>query len=182
MSASIGTPISPPEASSQNSSVQTPPRPRNKRARPPISCLECRRKKLRCDRIQPCLQCKKGGRETLCVFVNKPSVQRTQAKSTAEITLQPSTRLQSEFTSPALESKSHEADAGRKSWMANRGRPVAATPGRPHEWHSSSNGNISQHSSLGFIHVKGARSRYLGLGDRMAMLSHVRTSCSTTGL
>lgn len=39
-----------------------------KRPRPTLSCRECRNKKLRCDRTQPCQQCVKGQRETLCVF------------------------------------------------------------------------------------------------------------------
>lgn len=45
-------------------------RPRNKRARPTISCLECRRKKLKCDREKPCMQCKKAGREAVCNYVS----------------------------------------------------------------------------------------------------------------
>lgn len=36
-------------------------------------------------------------------------------------------------------------------------------------------------STLGRIYVKGNRSRYLGLGDRMAMLDHVSRPPSTFG-
>lgn len=39
-----------------------------KRPRPVISCLECRRKKLKCDRLLPCRQCIKYGREKLCEY------------------------------------------------------------------------------------------------------------------
>ncbi|KAJ4597144.1 hypothetical protein HRR83_004573 [Exophiala dermatitidis] len=39
-----------------------------KRPRPVISCLECRRKKLKCDRTHPCRQCLKIGRPGRCQY------------------------------------------------------------------------------------------------------------------
>lgn len=39
-----------------------------KRSRPVLSCLECRRKKLKCDRHLPCQQCCKSGRADACIF------------------------------------------------------------------------------------------------------------------
>lgn len=39
-----------------------------KRPRPVISCLECRRKKLKCDRSHPCQQCLKVGRPGRCQY------------------------------------------------------------------------------------------------------------------
>lgn len=39
-----------------------------KRPRPVISCLECRRKKLKCDRTHPCQQCLKVGRPGSCQY------------------------------------------------------------------------------------------------------------------
>jgi hypothetical protein len=39
-----------------------------KRPRPVISCLECRRKKLKCSRTYPCAQCVKIGRPGRCEF------------------------------------------------------------------------------------------------------------------
>lgn len=53
--------------------------------------------------------------------------------------------------------------------MANSARPESAIPERLQDWH---NGHKNNASSLGCIHVKGKRSRYLGLSDRMAMLGH----------
>ncbi|KIV85810.1 hypothetical protein PV11_01466 [Exophiala sideris] len=50
------------DASSQLSSSAT------KRPRPVISCLECRRKKLKCDRTHPCQQCIKIGRPGQCEY------------------------------------------------------------------------------------------------------------------
>ncbi|RMZ90457.1 hypothetical protein DV736_g2305, partial [Chaetothyriales sp. CBS 134916] len=40
----------------------------SKRPRPVISCLECRRKKLKCDRTRPCQQCIKAHRVDFCSY------------------------------------------------------------------------------------------------------------------
>ncbi|KIV90261.1 hypothetical protein PV10_07582 [Exophiala mesophila] len=45
-----------------------PPSTATKRPRPVISCLECRRKKLKCDRAYPCQQCVKIGRPGRCQY------------------------------------------------------------------------------------------------------------------
>lgn len=169
MSASISA-FGPP---SQSPGENTSPRARNKRARPPISCLECRRKKLRCDRVQPCMQCKKGGREALCVFVTKPSAPSPQRRPAADIISPPNSRPRSELATPTQHG-THEPDEGKVTWVANSGQLATAIPVRGTEWHSNNGDHIYQASSLGCIHVKGGRSRYLGLGDRMAMLGHVR--------
>jgi hypothetical protein len=42
--------------------------PPAKRPRPVISCLECRRKKLKCSRTYPCQQCLKVGRPGRCEY------------------------------------------------------------------------------------------------------------------
>ncbi len=39
-----------------------------KRPRPILSCLQCKRKKLKCDRQNPCIQCLKNGRSTQCSY------------------------------------------------------------------------------------------------------------------
>lgn len=40
----------------------------NKRPRPVVSCLECRNRKLKCNRCLPCDRCLKDGRENLCKY------------------------------------------------------------------------------------------------------------------
>jgi hypothetical protein len=140
----------------------TAPRPRNKRARPPISCLECRRKKLKCDRVQPCMQCKKSGREALCTFANgppPPSRDRGQGVNTPPILGQ----------APYIQIKGYDQQSGSIGWTPSS---QSITP-IPHPVHERPNEDIGYASSLGCIYVKGKRSRYLGLGDRMAMLGHV---------
>jgi hypothetical protein len=44
-----------------------------KRPRPVLSCLECRRKKLKCSRTLPCIQCTKASRATHCSYNEYPS-------------------------------------------------------------------------------------------------------------
>lgn len=54
--------------------IQTPPTPASekpKRPRPVLSCLTCRRKKLKCDRSLPCNQCQKSGISPACSFQSK---------------------------------------------------------------------------------------------------------------
>jgi Fungal Zn(2)-Cys(6) binuclear cluster domain len=45
--------------------------PPPKRRRPPLSCTECRRRKVKCDRKQPCCHCVLWTRS--CVYVDKTS-------------------------------------------------------------------------------------------------------------
>lgn len=40
------------------------------RPRPTLSCLTCRRKKLKCDREHPCVQCVKSGRADECNYAS----------------------------------------------------------------------------------------------------------------
>ncbi|KAK6535675.1 hypothetical protein TWF694_002128 [Orbilia ellipsospora] len=52
--------------------------------RPVISCLECRRKKLKCDRTHPCQQCKRIGRPGGCLYqVGQEPESRTQESSSS---------------------------------------------------------------------------------------------------
>ena len=52
----------------ESNNGETTPRNLLKRPRPVISCLECRRKKLKCSRTQPCQQCTKSGKVDSCSF------------------------------------------------------------------------------------------------------------------
>ena len=57
-------------SASQYSEISSPVQNslKRQRPRPVISCLECRRKKLKCDRTIPCNQCKRSGRESACAY------------------------------------------------------------------------------------------------------------------
>lgn len=50
-----------------------PPRVVQRRRRPPLSCTECRRRKLKCDRSLPCGQCVRSKTADSCVFVGPQS-------------------------------------------------------------------------------------------------------------
>ena len=56
---------SPTSVSEDRHRIRKIPRPR-----PILSCLNCRRKKLKCDRNSPCNQCIKSGRQSQCTFSN----------------------------------------------------------------------------------------------------------------
>lgn len=164
--------LSPVKAQSQEPSSHAPSRSRNRRSRPQISCLECRRKKLRCDRVQPCVQCKKSGKEALCVFVNKPPRSSSTGRPGTDITLPPLPGPKSEQTTP-IHPRDYGHDGGKLEGFVENRCSVSAIPERLHQ---GPDGQISQSTSLGCIRVKCGRSRYLGLGDRMAMLGYVGTS------
>lgn len=63
--------------------------PASKRRRIAFSCLDCRRRKLKCDRLFPsCSRCKKGGHPETCMYdteavesaVTQPSGERTRTR------------------------------------------------------------------------------------------------------
>lgn len=137
----------------------TPTRPRGKRARPSISCLECRRKKLRCDRVQPCMQCKKSRREALCSFANGPPLARPGPAVNIQPRLEQATPLQARGYGAGV--------AGSLPHGSHSETPI------PDRFFQGPDADTCDASPLGSISVKGARSRYLGLGDRMAMLGYV---------
>jgi len=54
-----------PSTSSAPVSASDPP-PKKKRRRQALSCTECKRRKIRCDRVQPCAPCNKRGEGDKC--------------------------------------------------------------------------------------------------------------------
>ena len=52
------------------------PQQAGKRPRPVVSCLSCRRMKLKCDRRLPCERCIKAGRSSTCAYApgQEPSI------------------------------------------------------------------------------------------------------------
>ncbi|KAI8632912.1 hypothetical protein F5Y19DRAFT_333649 [Xylariaceae sp. FL1651] len=42
---------------------------RRQKRRPPLACIQCRRRKIKCDRCQPCQQCQKAGNE-YCTYAH----------------------------------------------------------------------------------------------------------------
>ncbi|KAJ5758050.1 uncharacterized protein N7511_006744 [Penicillium nucicola] len=51
-----------------------------KRARPVVSCLRCREKKLKCDRVDPCENCIKAGHRADCAYNQHPTELASKTK------------------------------------------------------------------------------------------------------
>ncbi|PGH26510.1 hypothetical protein AJ80_01824 [Polytolypa hystricis UAMH7299] len=67
----------------------TSAKPAKRRERLQLSCGNCRQRKLRCDRSQPCENCKHRGRDDSCVYMTPPQhepkrMQRTPGASTVQ--------------------------------------------------------------------------------------------------
>ncbi|TVY43405.1 Fusarisetin A cluster transcription factor [Lachnellula occidentalis] len=152
--------------------TSAPPNPdtTRKRARPTKSCFECRRKKLKCDRVQPCMQCKKLGREALCAYAYGPPGHSDFGNENAE-------------RSP----KRPKIDVSRlNSWGGEAARNLNVPTGSyvatalPMDYQkttmqeSSNRTDGSQLKTSGRLQVEGSKSRYIGLGDRMTLLDHFK--------
>ena len=61
-----------------NVAMETPQA--RKRPRPVVSCLRCREKKLKCDRILPCQNCIKSGCRSDCTFNQQPAESHLRSK------------------------------------------------------------------------------------------------------
>ncbi|KAK2741483.1 hypothetical protein FQN57_005616 [Myotisia sp. PD_48] len=63
----------------------------NRRPRPQLSCKECRRRKLKCDRTLPCNQCKKTRRSVECSYGNhrQPVAKFAAAMESSQVGLEP---------------------------------------------------------------------------------------------
>ncbi|KAJ5727080.1 hypothetical protein N7493_004900 [Penicillium malachiteum] len=48
------------------------PTPSKRRDKPQLSCNACRRRKVRCDRLQPCSNCSSRGNSASCKYTNTP--------------------------------------------------------------------------------------------------------------
>lgn len=136
-----------------------------KRARPTKSCLECRRKKLKCDRLQPCMQCKKLGREAHCTYANASSGppittieewERSEKRPRVEVS-----RLNSWGEAPTAATSPRESYAG------------TAAPIQMQRNHGQGSFG-SQPVASGLLHINGSKSRYVAHGDKMALFQQVR--------
>ncbi|KAG0648014.1 Fusarisetin A cluster transcription factor fsa6 [Hyphodiscus hymeniophilus] len=149
------TPQQPPTPAATHQ-VRATPELNRKRARPTVSCFECRRKKLKCDRVQPCSQCVKARREDLCQFatgVMKIGVNRTRPQ-------------------PLVAAREDDGDRERagKRMRIEDVMTLNSIPGNGQVEEINGREAYSPGLTTGRIYVKGNRSRYVGVGDRMAML------------
>ncbi len=62
----------------QPEGTRPPPKRRNRKA---VSCVSCREKKIKCDRVVPCNQCIKRGEQDQCRIEQKPKIVHDHAAS-----------------------------------------------------------------------------------------------------
>ncbi|CBQ67905.1 conserved hypothetical protein [Sporisorium reilianum SRZ2] len=60
-----------PQQQQQPEGARPPPKRRNRKA---VSCVSCREKKIKCDRVVPCNQCIKRGEQDQCRIEQKPKI------------------------------------------------------------------------------------------------------------
>ncbi|KAM5539954.1 hypothetical protein V8D89_006457 [Ganoderma adspersum] len=91
-------------------------RQRRKPGRVPVSCAECRRLKLRCDRQVPCESCTKRGCAALCPDGSLPTTKGPKVKAAAEVeelkekvaSLEAALRALSQGTHPLLRADTND--------------------------------------------------------------------------
>ncbi|KAH8703511.1 hypothetical protein BGW36DRAFT_369443 [Talaromyces proteolyticus] len=101
-----------------------------RRRRKTVSCYDCRRRKLRCDREQPaCSRCRKAGLADSCSYDQIP-IPKLPVKQVAALPASPSTSL---TTANAFTPAANHGSASRASESTNPIAPAAA------EWNESAN-------------------------------------------
>ncbi|KAF8175310.1 hypothetical protein BJ912DRAFT_1075239 [Pholiota molesta] len=74
-----GTVYGPAESEGEDSELRG--RPKKKRRRQALSCTECKRRKIKCDRNHPCTPCKRRGEESACQWHSIEPVEKYATKA-----------------------------------------------------------------------------------------------------
>lgn len=149
-----------------------------KRPRPVISCLRCREKKLKCDRVSPCENCSRAGCAPNCVFLHgtPAASEPKRARSGSAVT--------PEQNGPSGGSGGTGAGVGliedlqqrlkRVEEMLNIGseKAISITGGLPARTAKVGKRQVADSGRRypGTLVVKGTRTRYRGQNDRMALI------------
>ncbi|KAL4884871.1 hypothetical protein BJY04DRAFT_214753 [Aspergillus karnatakaensis] len=131
------------------------PRPR---PRPVISCLRCREKKLRCDRVTPCRNCTKAGCPSTCAFQNGVGNAAKRARSEVADQPVPGLGIIEDLQQRLRRVEERLSMAGGLEAHTGTTSPapvVPSLPARPY---------------LGTLGVKGTRTRYHGQNHRVTLL------------
>ncbi|KAA1472180.1 hypothetical protein DENSPDRAFT_930103 [Dentipellis sp. KUC8613] len=118
-----------------------PHRKRTKRGRGPLSCKECRRRKLRCDRNIPCSSCIKRGEGNVCEWDEKPPEIPSQPFALAsdlDAALQRISKLESLI-------ENMQQDAASKNTRDNRTSPSRRSTGGLPETRTRTPANFLRH-------------------------------------
>lgn len=95
------------------------------RRRPALSCIECRRRKIKCDRTKPCAHCRSANSQCLYkVFSNEPRLRKSHEQATTSVLISDSTTstLSSESTHqqihtarPVAQERDHNSPGSRSA-------------------------------------------------------------------
>lgn len=165
-----------------------------KRPRPVLSCLECKKKKLKCDRQSPCLQCVKSGRSSQCSYSETSSSTgpSQQAPCAAEATcvgrpaklarVMPVEGIHVQVADISMVSNhasSPVVKVGVIEDLQNRVQRLEeqlAVQSRglsPPRNHTDQTRRLNV-TSKGVVHLKGSSTRFHGQNQKAALLNHVR--------
>ncbi len=156
-----------------------------KRPRPVLSCVDCRRKKLKCDRLLPCRQCKKAGRSVGCTYSSRQeSLAPAQLSDKSELIPENKTRVKARIQSPTephewgsqsdvprmklgvIEDLQHRVDKIERL-LSNESRLSTLAHGQPCQ------ADRLPPSYLGTLSIKGSRTRYHGQNHIATLLNQV---------
>lgn len=104
-----------PIAEASSGAFAVPLRPPRKRRRPALSCVQCRRRKVKCDRKMPCSQCTQYN-NTVCEYEDPEVHARTRGSTTHTI--------QNNSSTLPL-NQSHDVPVLRESILFNTTRTIA---------------------------------------------------------
>lgn len=141
-----------------------------KRPRPVVSCLRCRDKKLKCDRLNPCQNCTKTGNG--CIFESAPPPKRNVHLAPESNGQSPhaSTNTIIPATGPGIGiiEDLQQRMLKLEKLLAVKSAPTAIQPSWPERDLGTTNEDPPY---LGTLVVKGERSRWHGMNDRITLLN-----------
>ncbi|PQE05261.1 Zn2Cys6 transcription factor protein [Rutstroemia sp. NJR-2017a BVV2] len=184
------------QVDSKSEMEDTPSESSRKRPRPVVSCLRCREKKLKCDRMLPCHNCTKSSRSSACTYsddVNPGSASKRQVTMVVERHPANDRGLSRDVEAPATNGTVKPASSSGAGVVEDLQLRVANLEKLLHVSIKASGLNVSapqvESQSPVFsltndarqpqttapepytLIVKGQRSRYHGPNDRVTLLS-----------
>ncbi|KAJ5623853.1 hypothetical protein N7510_000162 [Penicillium lagena] len=157
-----------------------------KRPRPVVSCLRCREKKLKCDRVAPCQNCTKAGCPAVCFYhPGAPFPTLSQAKRTRleddihrERDLQPESRhgaaigIIEDLQQRVIRLEEQLSNTTEAACLPGANSRSAVEPGKSSSQQIEASPTQSAYSAprAGTILVKASRTRYQGQNSRLISL------------
>ncbi|KAF2497066.1 hypothetical protein BU16DRAFT_348592 [Lophium mytilinum] len=99
--------------------MNSAPRPRQRR-RLILTCVECRKRKQKCDRGQPCAQCIARGPESICIYEKFKSPNNAVARASSKSTESSPGQIQ-DRASPSLLQNAHEYGYSKSDAFSSMG-------------------------------------------------------------